>query len=200
MKLLERAKLLQAIGFLEQGADLAAIVAAAESGEIDAEYGPATALLVAAGKVLEIRAGELSQPEDIPGIIERIRVFTGSRLTITDVSATSLGPLELEAYDEEEDEGPSPVDLSSERIAVRFRINGNPVETQVIRIEDSIDLGFIDDIQDHLDQLGEKRQICPLVELMDDTARFVFIEPAKMEEAELREVITAPDFEDEDED
>jgi hypothetical protein len=40
-----------------------------------------------------------------------------------------------------------------------------------------------------------KRRLCPIVEIMDDTARYVFVEPKKMEKAEEEEVISAPDFE-----
>ncbi|MBI1289780.1 hypothetical protein GC173_00860 [bacterium] len=200
MKLLERARLLQELTLLPADADLAAVVAGAESGEVDAEVAPATALLVAAGVVLTVGPDDLSKAEDIPAIIRRFQAFCGNIFKVTDIKVESLGVVELDSKDmlgDDPDLGEE-FTVEEETIGVTMTIDGKVYESEVTRLDDMIDLGFVNDLQDHLDEMGETRQICQLVEWMEDDPRFLFADPAKVEEAESREIITAPDFEDED--
>jgi len=203
MKLLERARLLKALGLLPANADLSAIVSKAEAGDIDVEMAPATALLVAGGVVLTIAAEELTAARDIPAVVRRFESFCGNVFKVSDVQVRSLGVSQHDASDyvneDDLEEGEElPATFEEEAIEVRITIDGTTYESEVTRLDDMIDLGFVTELQDHLESIGEKRQICQLVEDVDDDPRFLFVEPEKMEEAELREIITAPDFEEED--
>lgn len=202
MKLIERARLLKTLGLLPADANLEAVVAAAEAGELDVEVAPATALLVAGGVTLSVGPEELCTADDIPAVIRRFQAFCGNIFQITDIKVESLGVTVLDAdsqyADPQDDPDDEPISLEEETLRIVMVIDGKSYESEVTRLEDMIDLGFVNDLQDHLELIGETRQICQLVEWLDDDPRFLFVEPDKVEEAELREIITAPDFEDED--
>ena len=62
---------------------------------------------------------------------------------------------------------------------MRFRLDGEAHELEISHYPDLIDLSFVAEIESHLAKIKEPRRLCPILELMDDTARYVFIEPEK---------------------
>lgn len=203
MNLLERARALQKLGFLPAAADLPALVTKAQKDPLhDARQAPATALLAAAGVLLSI---EPETPEDTAGfraLLERIAQFCGGCFTVSAVETRFL-ELEEDAEDDaEQDEDVEAADLptiaeeAAGVIELSFRLDREPVSVELAWYDDMLDLSFLNEIEEHLARIGESRRLCPIVELMDDTARYVFHDPEKVEQAELDEVIAAPDFED----
>jgi hypothetical protein len=176
------------------------VVAEAESGEIDTDHAPATALLIAGGQVLAIAPEDFTSAEQIPGILAKFQAFCGNAFSIGSVTVKSLGvqQLPIEADEDDDLEPGEELMVEEEVLSITMVIDGVSVVTEVTRLDEMIDLGFVGDLQDCLEAKGDGRQLCPLVELMDETARFLFADPEKVEQAELEEIITAPDFEDED--
>jgi hypothetical protein len=195
MTLHERAKLLKALGLLPVDADLKAIVAAAEEGDVDPEFAPATAIFEAAGVLLTICDFEVSEPSDIPGIIARMQEFSGNAFTVTDIKTTSAGVETVIGEGVDENDEPIEEELEEETILVEMTVDGQPIKAEVTRFAGMMDMGFINEIHDVLEARGEKRQFCPLLEIVDTDARFLFADPEAVDEAELREIITSPDFE-----
>lgn len=185
MNLLERAKALKAHGFLDgepavEPEELVRIVE--EDPPCDPEEAPATSLLLAAKRVLEIPADAAVEPEEFEQLLAAIQTFCGDAFTVTEVRATVK-------------EGPDSEAGPAELLRLRFKLDGRGHDCELILDEEMVDLGFLHEIDTHLGAIGEARRLCPIVELMDDTARYVFIEPEKMERAELEQVIDSPDFE-----
>jgi hypothetical protein len=188
VKLLDRAKALHRLGLLPGVAEkeLPALVQRAENEiDVDAHVAPATALLLAADRLLELPTESDALIEEYAAIIEEIEAFCEGAFVLD-----SMEIVAAEEDDEEEDDAASP-----RHILVRMWLDGKEYESELSFEEELVDLGFLEQIEQHLVSKGEKRRLCPVVELMDDTARFVFAEPAAVEQAELDEVISAPDFE-----
>ena len=191
MNLLERAKKLQKLGFFEVENDQELKEIVTEASEIfgeAAEEAPATAILTAAGAVLEILPEAAAELDGYAAILEEIAEFCEDAFAVTDVKADLVDGKSVPLGDGGE---PSPI------VRLRFRLDGQSREVEVTHYPDLVDLSFLSEVDIHLDKIKSKKRLCPLVELMDDVARYVFIEPAIMENAEEKEIITAPDFEDE---
>ncbi len=187
MELLERARALKEIGFFGPGLtespeELCRMVE--EDPPCDPDHAPATALLLAAERVLEIPAEAAMEPEDFEDLLARIQEFCGGVFTVSELRAVPM-------------DGPGGEAAPPRFIRLRFKLDNKRYETDLACYDDMVDLGFLQEIEEHLAGSGEPRRLCPLVELMDDTARYVFIEPEKMEKAELEQIITSPDFEEE---
>jgi hypothetical protein len=215
MKLIERAKALKALGFLTQAEDLNELVKDAQAGDYDVQQAPATALLAAAGDVLEIPLEALEDLEDYEGILMAVEEFCGDLFHIEDIeilegpevltdadedSEDDAGELETSEEDDDDDDdedGDAGEDIleTVPTITLRFKIDGTRVSANLVAQEGEVDLSFFQLIDEHLQERGDDRRLCPLVEVMDDTARFVFADPAKVEQAELDEIISAPDYE-----
>ena len=179
MELIERASALQRLGLIDATEDPKALAAKAMASKdlVNAEKAPATALLLAAGKVLELGAeAEEIGPEDYAEAIAATAEFLRGVVTIEGVVV------------KEDEDDPS-------QFSVKMTVNGERTGISVQDLGDMLDLAFLIPIASHLEEKGEKRILCPLVELMDDTARYILADPAAVEKAELDEVITAPDFE-----
>lgn len=189
MNLTTRAKALQELGFFPANLPIADLVSRAETETgINPNDAPATAILLAAGRVLEISADAATELEDYAALLEKIAAFCNGAFTVANVHAALTDS--PQAYgDDEEPEG-------VEGVLLDFSLDGKKVRSELTNFDDLLDLSFLNEIEERLQEKGEPRRLCPLVELMDDTARYVFIDPEKMEQAELKEIIAAPDFED----
>ncbi len=185
MELLERANALKELGFFGAGLtespeELCRKVE--DTPPCDPEHAPATALLLAAEMVLEIPAEAAMEPEDYEDLLVQIQDFCAGVFIVSEVHASLM-------------EGPASDAAPARLIRLRFKLDGQRYECELACDDDMVDLGFLHEIEKHLAAKGEPRRLCPLVELMDDTARYVFIEPEIMEKAELEQVISSPDFE-----
>lgn len=190
MKINERAKKLIGMGFFEgfDDVEVATLVAevAAELSDL-AEVAPATALLLAGGAVLEIEPEAAAQLDGYAAVLAEVQEFCGDAFEISNVRAELVKDKSVLSAGEED----------GQVVSLRFRINGESHEIEVTHYTDMIDLSFLGEINAWLERAGIPQRLCPLLELMDDMARYVYIAPEVMEQAELEEVISAPDFEDE---
>ena len=198
MNLQQRAAALQQLGFFAPEEDLKALVQRAQNVDgVDAKEAPATALLMAGGRLLEILADEAVELADYEVLLKKIETFCGGAFTVSDVSAEEMeewveeGEGEDEAEDAEDAEGED----FSFPVRLLFRVDGHACEAHVTHGSDLVDLTFLTEIDEALARKKESRRLCPLVELMDDTSRYVFIEPVKMDTAEEKDLFAAPDFE-----
>lgn len=183
MKLEERAEKLRQLGFFGQCSkdQLREILGRAEDPDqilADPEEAPATALLEAAECLLEISD---IPPEEVDDYIEALK-----KLEEFCDEAFSLEEVIVEVREEESEEDEETLDL-------HLVLDDQTYDTVLKWTPDGIDLSFITLINSHLEKKGEVRRFCPLVELLDDTARFVFISPEVLEKAELDELVGAPD-------
>lgn len=189
MNLLERAKRLQKLGFFEteNEQELKELVKEATDifGEV-AEEAPATAILTVAGAVLEIEPEAAATLDGYAAILEEVAEFCEEAFAVSDVKADLV---EGKSVSSGEDGDASPI------VRLRFRLDGQSREVEVTHYPDLVDLSFLSEVEIHLEKIKSKRRLCPLVELMDDVARYLFVEPSVMEKAEESELITAPDFE-----
>lgn len=192
MNLLERARKLQKLGFFETENDQELQEIVREAQEIfadDIESAPATAILAAAGAVLEIYPDAAADLDGYAAILEEVAEFCEDTFEVSEVKAELV---DGKAVSSGADGEPSAV------VRLRFRIDGQSREVEVTHYPDLVDLSFLSEVEIHLEKIRSPRRLCPLVELMDDVARYVFVAPAVMEKAEETEVISAPDFEQED--
>ncbi len=188
MTLLERAKALKKLGFLPEDSDPAALVARAEaSDEVDIKEAPASALLLVAGRLLELPADAAPELGDYEKMLAKVAAFCDGRIALSRVRARFV-EREFEDEVQAETEPDAVVEL-------KFRLDDTEYESELVHDPELVDVSFMNEFDDHLESIGEDRRLCPLVELMDDTARYVFHLPEKVEEAELQEVIAATDFE-----
>ncbi len=187
MNLKERAEKLIQLGFFEGASapySAEELSSKAESdGHIDPQEGPASALLLAGERLLEIPANAAGAIEDYGDLLESIEDFC--------LQTFQLGEIRAEFVEVERDVQ----EIPGAAVRLRFRLDDHLYETTLMHDPELIDLAFLNEIENHLETIGEPRRLCPIVELMDDTARYVFVEPSIMEEAEITEVISAPDFE-----
>ena len=146
---------------------------------------PATALLLAAGLVLEIEADAAEELDGYRQVLNDLNVFCEGATEIAYERAEFVKGKRLSAGGDEN---------AGRVVRLRFRLDGEAHELEISHYPDLIDLSFVAEIESHLAKIKEPRRLCPILELMDDTARYVFIEPEKMQKAEEEEVISAPDF------
>lgn len=180
MELDERIAAMAKLGFFKSvdGFSAKSLATEVRNGGIDASRYPATAILSAAGLLLEIPADSAEQPEDYADILEQVSEFCG---------AFRLGNVKLNPGGETTAEG--------ELFELKYELDGRRYETEILHDPEQVDLGFMVEIEQHLEAIREPRRLCPVVEIMDDTARYVFLDPEIVEQAELDEIIGAPDFE-----
>ena len=188
MKLLERAKKLIDLGFFEgiEDIDAKSLVQEAQEELGDMlEEAPATALLLVGGAVLEIEPDAAAELEGYATVLAEVQEFCGDAFEISGVRAEFVKDKVVMSAGEE----------SGRVVSLRFRIDGESRELEVTHYDDMIDLGFLGEINGWLERISHPERLCPLVELMDDVARYVFVKPEAMDKAELDEIITAADFE-----
>jgi hypothetical protein len=200
MELIERARRLQALGLLPAGADLNTLVSQADP-QLTATA-PATALFIAAGVVLEIAPNEHVEEADIAPVMMRFQKFCGNLFTLSDIEPVSLGV--AEGDDEEIVAGEAPGDepiTPPNLILLKFKLNGYQQEIELLQFTDEIEQGYFEIFDDFLlNELEHDKTICPLLEVMDGTARYLFANPEAFEQAEIDELITADEMFDIEED
>ncbi len=215
MSLKKRAEELIALGLLRNdgGKPAEEIARTAEAGRYEIKDGPATALFAAAGELLEIPYEDQNDPPDYEAFLRVVEKFCQNAFKVEKVktSVRSLDMVEFEDEDEPEgdihgdydaeDEEFEAVDPDDELtpegvLELEVVIDGKAYQDQLVYIHSIVDVDFLNCVDRHLQAIGSKKRICPIVEVLDETARYVFAEHQAMEKAELDEIIAAPDFED----
>ena len=72
-----------------------------------------------------------------------------------------------------------------------FRINGTRTEAEVTHFPDMIDLSFLAEIEHALNRLKIPRRLCPLCEVDDGVARYLFVDPVRVEQAEAQRLLVS---------
>lgn len=180
-----RAERLRDLGLLPPAADPAELARRAEAKRPELlASAPASALLGEAGQLLEIEPDAAASLSGYEEVLRRVVAFCGDPEAVADVKAKVLTEKELHSGGEPDD---------GLVVSLSFRLGGSKTEVEITHYPDLIDLGFLGEVDRWLVRRKSARRLCPVVEALDDVARYLFAEPALVDRAYEEGLITEPE-------